>query len=326
MDRSSSRPAAPPTRGVNETLPWNSCFGRGPAEQYISYFYGKEAAEYMGYLGAPIGPFPDGAGDDCSAQDDSTASNSGRCRNHRCFVSFSVLAAEEGSTSSFRTGEAVNGPKESAKVGSNESVNIHSDILVSTQDDISTLGEPNVEVMQINHATERDDTVASLDYDYEIEKIKNQKPESIRIASLLDNHENNKKTGSSSDFSSPTFGKSKLDDSLFADDASFERQFTNQMDERVEVVAPAGKLGMVIDTPSGGVPVVHAIKNSSVLANEIMVGDRLISVDDEDTTEYTAVQVSKLISQKEKQEKRILTFLRTKAPSNRTTSLENLTS
>jgi len=228
--------------------------------------------------------------------------------------------------SSFRTGEAVNGPKESAKVGSNESVNIHSDILVSTQDDISTLGEPNVEVMQINHATERDDTVASLDYDYEIEKIKNQKPESIRIASLLDNHENNKKTGSSSDFSSPTFGKSKLDDSLFADDASFERQFTNQMDERVEVVAPAGKLGMVIDTPSGGVPVVHAIKNSSVLANEIMVGDRLISVDDEDTTEYTAVQVSKLISQKEKQEKRILTFLRTKAPSNRTTSLENLTS
>merc|ERR1712003_279567 len=102
----------------------------------------------------------------------------------------------------------------------------------------------------------------------------------------------------------------KIEDGIFSDDVSFEQQFT-EMEDRFEVVAPAGKLGMVIDTPSGGMPVVHAIKDTSILADRVMVGDRLISVDDIDTTGFTAMQVSRLISQKAHQETRTLMFSRT---------------
>ena len=85
------------------------------------------------------------------------------------------------------------------------------------------------------------------------------------------------------------------------------------MEDRIEVIAPAGKLGMVIDTPSGGAPVVHAIKETSVLASKVQVGDRLIFVDDEDTTGMTAMQVSKLISIKADNSWRTLVFLRVRA-------------
>ena len=68
---------------------------------------------------------------------------------------------------------------------------------------------------------------------------------------------------------------------------------------------------MVIDTPNNGVPVVHAIKQESVLCDRVHVGDRLISVDGENVTSMTAVQVSKLISLKSDQ-RRVLVFLRAK--------------
>jgi C-terminal processing protease CtpA/Prc len=103
-----------------------------------------------------------------------------------------------------------------------------------------------------------------------------------------------------------------MGESLFADDASFEQQFA-EPEDRFDVVAPAGKLGMVIDTPNGGVPVVHAIKDTSVLADRVRVGDRLISVDGEDCTAMTAMQVSKLISLKSEKPARILVFVRYRA-------------
>jgi C-terminal processing protease CtpA/Prc len=102
-----------------------------------------------------------------------------------------------------------------------------------------------------------------------------------------------------------------LDSSLFSAETSFEEQFS-EMEDRIEVMAPAGKLGMVIDTPAGGVPIVHAIKESSVLAKQVQVGDRLVSVDDEDTTGMTAMQVSKLISLRADSDSRTLVFVRNK--------------
>jgi C-terminal processing protease CtpA/Prc len=104
----------------------------------------------------------------------------------------------------------------------------------------------------------------------------------------------------------------RMGDNLFADDASFEQQFADP-DERFDVVAPSGKLGMVIDTPNGGVPVVHAIKETSVLAEQVRVGDRLLSVDGEDCTGMTAMQVSKLISLKSEKPARVLIFARSTA-------------
>jgi hypothetical protein len=81
-------------------------------------------------------------------------------------------------------------------------------------------------------------------------------------------------------------------------------------EEIIEVVAPSGKLGVVIDTPDDGAPVVHAVKDSSVIAHQIKVGDKLIAVDDQDVTAMTAIKVSKLISKKSANPTRKLTIIR----------------
>lgn len=87
--------------------------------------------------------------------------------------------------------------------------------------------------------------------------------------------------------------------------------------EQVIVVeAPAGKLGVVIDTPDDGAPVVHAVKETSVIADQIRVGDKLIKVDDEDVRSMTAIKVSKLISKKSANPVRRLTIVRTSQAGN----------
>ena len=45
------------------------------------------------------------------------------------------------------------------------------------------------------------------------------------------------------------------------------------------VIVPAGKLGVVVDNQTGDMPVVHAIKETSVLNGKVNVGDLLLSVD-----------------------------------------------
>jgi len=100
--------------------------------------------------------------------------------------------------------------------------------------------------------------------------------------------------------------------SLFTDDQSFERMYGVE-DERIEITAPAGKLGVVIDTPLSGNPIVHAIKDTSVLADQVQLGDKLVSMDGIDTTQMSAMKVSKLISSKA-QNQRILVFHRTPVP------------
>jgi C-terminal processing protease CtpA/Prc len=86
----------------------------------------------------------------------------------------------------------------------------------------------------------------------------------------------------------------------------------NPIREKIIVImAPAGKLGVVIDTPDDGAPVVHAVKDSSVIADRIQVGDKLVAVDDDDVRSMTAIKVSKLISKKSANPTRKLTIVRT---------------
>jgi len=96
--------------------------------------------------------------------------------------------------------------------------------------------------------------------------------------------------------------------SLFQEDDSFDQQYGE--DERIDVIAPPGKLGVVIDNPTNSVPMVHAIKETSVLADRVRIGDKLVSVDGEDTTEMTAIGVSKLISSKAMNARRHMVFMR----------------
>mmetsp|Transcript_2865 Transcript_2865/g.7575 ORF Transcript_2865/g.7575 Transcript_2865/m.7575 type:complete len:93 (-) Transcript_2865:169-447(-) len=82
-------------------------------------------------------------------------------------------------------------------------------------------------------------------------------------------------------------------------------------EELIDIYAPPGKLGVVIDTPDDGPPVVHAIKDSSVIADQLKVGDKLVSVDDDDVRSMTAIKVSKIISRKSANPTRKLSVIRT---------------
>jgi len=99
------------------------------------------------------------------------------------------------------------------------------------------------------------------------------------------------------------------------DNASYDAQYdeprSNTKDEVMHIFAPPGKLGVVIDTPDDGAPVVHAVKDSSVIADRIIVGDKLVAVDDEDVRSMTAIKVSKMISRKGANPSRKLTIIRT---------------
>lgn len=156
------------------------------------------------------------------------------------------------------------------------------------------------------------------DYDYTKQYRKTRDPLSIAGTSNTNDRttsEDMSKISSNQSLSMSKLGK--IGENLFADDTSFEEQFSNHAThgEHFSVVAPSGKLGMVIDTPNGGIPVVHAIKDTSVLADQVCVGDRLMSVDGEDCSGMTAMQVSKLISLKSEKPARVLVFAR---PANNT--------
>jgi len=181
------------------------------------------------------------------------------------------------------------------------------EILVERQDDVSTLGDP-VFGMMTTTAADRDEATASVgnDYDYSKQYLRAQ-----GIASVTDQSSRERLTSVDSESKRSQRTGMIAPPSVFSDDASFEQQFSASADTdiRLEVTVPPGKLGMVIDTPHGGVPLVHAIKPASILADQVQVNDRLVSVDGEDVTNMTAVQVSKLISLKADQT-RILVFSR----------------
>jgi len=121
-------------------------------------------------------------------------------------------------------------------------------------------------------------------------------------------HSSRNRVSSASEVGTSVSGRGEI--SLFSDDNSFERMYGEE--EEFEIIAPSGKLGVVIDTPynGGNVPVVHAIKDTSILADRVRIGDKLLSVDGQDTRNMSAIKVSKLISVKAMEPQRRLVFLR----------------
>ncbi len=66
---------------------------------------------------------------------------------------------------------------------------------------------------------------------------------------------------------------------------------------RRECIAPPGRLGIVIDSTRYG-PIIHDVKARSPMENILFAGDRILSVDDIDTTRMTASEVTKIMTQK----------------------------
>ena len=193
---------------------------------------------------------------------------------------------------------------------------VASEVVFERQDDISTLDDPVVGVVGMSAANSvRDEQTASIgnDYDYTKQYLRAQ-----GLSSLGDSGELSRQLPGSS-FSPTSSSRSSGQvskvigpavASFFSDEGSYDQEYArDSVEQRFEVVVPPGKLGMVIDTPGGIAPVVHAIKPDSILASAVIVGDHLLSVDGEDVTYMTAVQVSKLISLKADQQ-RTMEFVR----------------
>ena len=69
------------------------------------------------------------------------------------------------------------------------------------------------------------------------------------------------------------------------------------------------------DSPTDeGPPLVHNVRDTSVLKNELHIGDRIIALDDEDVRQMTANKVSKMISRKMENATRKLSVIRSMTP------------
>lgn len=171
-------------------------------------------------------------------------------------------------------------------VPSREGVDVVSEVGIRTAQDVSTLGDPLPR--GASHAGGDASTADSVSLDYDYQKAYMQADPSTVSGS---------RSGDGESLSQ-----------LLVDDDTLDAQY--QTDQRVEVDAPAGVLGLVLETNVDGIPVVHAIKPNSVLAGNVLIGDRLLSVDGHDVSVMLASDVSKLIASKKDQSVRKFVFSR----------------
>jgi len=75
-----------------------------------------------------------------------------------------------------------------------------------------------------------------------------------------------------------------------------------------DVLAPAGALGIVVDTTKDG-PAVHSLKQTSPMLGLINPGDLLVGLDGQDTRSMTAATLTRLMAQKSSQRERKITLL-----------------
>ncbi|KAL3763041.1 hypothetical protein ACHAW5_000438 [Stephanodiscus triporus] len=81
--------------------------------------------------------------------------------------------------------------------------------------------------------------------------------------------------------------------------------------EIVQIFAPAGKLGVEVDTPeSGGPAYVSSISDNSPLLGRIFLGDRIVAVDNMDVQSLVADDVSKILLVKSTNSRRLISILR----------------
>ena len=123
---------------------------------------------------------------------------------------------------------------------------------------------------------------------------------------------------SSSKFS----GMTTFDESAFEHLTSSQGNGSSHSEKMIQIIAPPGKLGVVVDTPpSGGCAYVCEIKNTCPIRNEIQLEDRIIAVDRDDVQKMSAVDVSKLLAKRSRNEERKITVLRrAKGPSDSASS------
>jgi hypothetical protein len=157
--------------------------------------------------------------------------------------------------------------------------------------DVSTLGDPipqnafpGTDIGDVSTVGPR-----SLDYDYEAY---------CNEESMLAEEA----PGGGGDYLSNTLSNSLIP----ADDNTLDAQYAS--DEQWEVLAPAGVLGLILETNKDGMPTITKIMPSSVLADQVQIGDRLLTVDGIDVTVMLESDVSRLIAFRKEAPVRKLVF------------------
>ncbi len=81
--------------------------------------------------------------------------------------------------------------------------------------------------------------------------------------------------------------------------ASARRAAMRTLRSKVTVIAPPGKLGIILAnrTDSHGT-VVSGVRTSSVLAKQVSPGDRIIEIDDEDVSQMNVKEITTIMSRK----------------------------
>jgi len=164
-----------------------------------------------------------------------------------------------------------------------------SEIELDMRGDVSTLGDPIPPGLHLSAPPTGTSVADSFTLDYDFQKAYRGAAGAPSIAD------------GSNDSTNPNIIVPKDDETL---DAQYFAE------DQFEVEAPSGMLGLVLETSADGVPTVHAIKNTSALASEVQVGDRLLSVDGEDVTVMLASDVSRLIATKRDNPVRRFVFAR----------------
>lgn len=75
-----------------------------------------------------------------------------------------------------------------------------------------------------------------------------------------------------------------------------------------DVFAPAGQIGIIVDTTKDG-PAVHSLKSNSPMLGLINPGDLIVGLDDQDTRAFTAATLTRLMAKKAHQKERKITLL-----------------
>ena len=94
------------------------------------------------------------------------------------------------------------------------------------------------------------------------------------------------------------------------DPGNFNHKINDGDYQRLVVIAPSGILGLVLDNVTGNLPIVHAVKDGSLLAGRLQKGDFLLSVDEIDCHGMSAREVSDVITDRGHRSERRLVLLR----------------
>lgn len=80
--------------------------------------------------------------------------------------------------------------------------------------------------------------------------------------------------------------------------------------QNIVMVVPPGQLGFVFETSPNAPPLIHSVKETSLLVNKVKKGDQLIQMDGEDTWGYSATHLENLFKANSLNKSRRLVFSR----------------